>query len=49
MKYLTLWTTRDFTVCLRNLAVLLIMTTEQKAAVIVAWNGLNYATWRVQC
>ena len=35
--------------CLRNLAVLLIMATEQKAAVIVPLNGLNYATWRVQC
>ena len=25
------------------------MATEQRAAVIVSLNGLNYATWRVQC
>ena len=25
------------------------MATEQKTAVIVPLNGLNYATWRVQC
>ena len=35
--------------CLRNLLVLLVMATKQKTAVIVPLNGLNYATWRVQC
>ena len=25
------------------------MATEQRAAVIVSLNGLNYATWKVQC
>ena len=25
------------------------MATEQRAAAIVSLNGLNYATWKVQC
>ena len=33
----------------KKLLVLLAMATEQKTAVIVPLNGLNYATWRIQC